>query len=62
MPTYEFKCPVCSSPKPVTQPIDQDLMAPSCDQCQVPMQRNWSAPLAIFKGDGFYVNDSKGKK
>jgi predicted nucleic acid-binding Zn ribbon protein len=48
--------------KPVTSPIDEELRTPNCDQCQIPMQRNWQAPTIVFKGSGFAVNDLKGKK
>jgi putative FmdB family regulatory protein len=62
MPTYDFNCPVCNAPKPVTQPIDEEIRTPNCDQCQVPMTRNWQTPTIIFKGSGFAINDLKGKK
>lgn len=62
MPTYDFTCMVCMGTKPVTSPIDEELRTPNCDQCQIPMQRNWQAPTIVFKGSGFAVNDLKGKK
>jgi len=52
-PIYDFKCTVCSSPKPVSASFDEEIRTPMCDSCQVPMARDYTAPGIIFKGDGW---------
>lgn len=53
MPTYDYKCTVCSSVKPVTASFDEEVQAPKCDTCLMSMARDWSAPGIIFKGTGW---------
>ena len=53
MPTYDYKCTVCSSIKPVTASFDEEVQAPKCDTCLTSMARDWSAPGIIFKGTGW---------
>lgn len=53
MPTYEFKCPVCSSMKPVTASFDEEVIAPKCDTCLLSMVRDYSSPAVIFRGRGW---------
>ena len=53
MPTYDFKCPVCSNLKTLSAAYSDDLHAPSCDQCLLVMERVWSANPIHFKGEGW---------
>lgn len=53
MPTYEYKCPACSSMKPVTASFDDELIAPKCDTCLLSMVRDYSSPAVIFRGKGW---------
>jgi putative FmdB family regulatory protein len=62
MPTYEYECTrcghVCEEFKPITAPRRQ-----RCPECRGKVERLISGGLGVhFKGSGFYVNDSRGKK
>jgi predicted nucleic acid-binding Zn ribbon protein len=61
MPTYVYRCPKCSREKLQTRSYDMDeeLVAPECEYCHVKMVRSWNDTPVIFKGKGFYKNDSK---
>lgn len=61
MASYEFKCEVCSNLKEIRVPIGDDIPSPKCEYCMITMGRMYFAPLAKFKGTGFYSTDSKGK-
>ena len=54
MPTFEFQCPKCSSKfeLPDPQPVH-------CTFCDTLIQRIYSAPAVIYKGDGFYSTDNR---
>lgn len=59
MPTYEYQCDSCKRRYDRREGFD----APSshtCDRCgKGTAQRVLHAPTVVFKGSGFYVNDSK---
>ncbi len=59
MPTYDYQCSSCEAQFEASQSIhDQPLQ--DCPHCQEPkLRRLISSAGVIFKGDGFYVNDSK---
>jgi len=62
MPTYEYECTrcghVCEEFKPMSAPKRQ-----RCPLCRGKVERLISGGLGIhFKGSGFYINDSRGKK
>ena len=62
MPTYEYECTRCGKIteefKPMSAPRRQ-----RCPHCRGRVERLISGGLGIvFKGSGFYVNDSRGKK
>jgi len=62
MPTYEYECTrcghTCEEFKPVSAPRRQ-----RCPLCRGKVERLISGGLGVhFKGSGFYVNDSRGKK
>ena len=55
LPTYEFKCPKCQ----IT--IEQSFSVYSnhqiwCSDCQIPMEKQFTNPGVIFKGDGWGGN------
>jgi len=52
-PIYEFKCTACNAPKPVSASMSEDVHSPICDNCMIPMARDYSAPGIIFKGEGW---------
>jgi putative FmdB family regulatory protein len=62
LPTYEYECTrcghVCEEFKPVSAPRRQ-----RCPECRGKVTRLISGGLGVhFKGSGFYINDSRGKK
>jgi putative FmdB family regulatory protein len=56
MPRYDYKCSICSSQIEFEKSISDDKY-PVC--CNESMQRLWSAPTAIFNGNGFYSTDNR---
>lgn len=60
MPTYVYRCPKCSRETVQSRSYDiGEESAPICANCQVVMTRSWNDTPVIFKGKGFYKNDSK---
>jgi putative FmdB family regulatory protein len=61
VPTYEYECRVCGHSFERTQSMSDDPVK-DCPECGKDVRRviNGGAGI-IFKGSGFYVNDSKGK-
>lgn len=58
MPMYEYKCPNCGRFE-LQQSIKEDPI-PNCPTCDAQVQRLISKNVGIiFKGSGFYINDSK---
>lgn len=62
MPTYEYECTRCGLAfeefKPMSAPKRQ-----RCPECRGKVERLISGGTGIlFKGSGFYINDSRGKK
>ena len=51
MPTYEYKCSVCTGQQELNKAHDDETI-PVC--CDVSMTRLWSAIPTIFKTGGFY--------
>lgn len=51
MPTYDYKCEVCSGTREIERSFG-DSTEPIC--CQTTMTRVWSAPAVKFIGGGFY--------
>lgn len=56
MPRYDFKCSICNSQVEFERSIG-DEKYPIC--CNLSMERLWSAPAAIFNGNGFYSTDNR---
>ncbi|MFH1541889.1 MAG: FmdB family zinc ribbon protein [bacterium] len=61
MPLYDYKCKKCSHIFEVQQRIT-DAPLKYCPECKGDIFRLISAAGVVFKGSGFYVTDSKGKK
>ena len=60
MPTYEFKCSECENRCEITESVKLiDYHQVVCDKCGTLMKRVFTAPAAIFKGDGFYSSARK---
>ena len=52
MPTYEYKCSVCSVTLERQGDIGSDTSAPIC--CDTITIRQWGSTAVHFKGTGFY--------
>ena len=61
VPTYEYECRACGHSFERTQSMSEDPVK-DCPECGKDVRRviNGGAGI-IFKGSGFYVNDSKSK-
>ena len=53
MPSYDFKCPVCSQATTIKAGFDESFVYPSCQWCLVTMERVWTANPIHFKGTGW---------
>jgi len=62
MPLYEYHCNQCHTDFEVRRSFS-DTGTPECPICHdnAHVMRKFSAPAIVFKGSGFYVNDSRGK-
>ncbi len=62
MPLYEYHCNQCHLDFEVRRSFS-DTGTPECPVCHdnAHVTRKFSAPAIVFKGSGFYVNDSRGK-
>ena len=58
MPYYEYRCDECDKTFEVFQNMSDDPLN-KCPVCASPVRRLFSANSIIFKGSGFYSNDSK---
>jgi putative FmdB family regulatory protein len=57
MPTYLYECENCGRFEEFQNINDPALK--KCPKCGAPVKRIIGTPGIIFKGSGFYVNDSK---
>ena len=58
MPLYEYRCKQCGSLKEIRHGFKEPHTEP-CLQCGGEMARVFSPTGIVFKGSGFYVNDSR---
>ena len=58
MPLYEYRCKECGSLKEVRHGFKEPHTEP-CPKCGGEMARVFSPTGIVFKGSGFYVNDSR---
>lgn len=61
MPVYVFKCEICGVVIEKRFPVNDDLSGLKCPNNHTQLHRVYSSPCVIFKGPGFYVNDSRSK-
>src|SRR5579862_4176647 len=61
MPIYEYKCAACGRVADVQHGFRETHEAP-CEHCGGAMVRVFTPAGIVFKGSGFYVNDSRAKK
>ena len=60
MPTYPYACTECGHGFEVVQPFTDDALT-ECPQCQGRLRKVFSSVGIVFKGSGFYRNDSREK-
>jgi putative FmdB family regulatory protein len=60
MPLYDYKCSKCQNVTEVRHGFGENFTDP-CPQCGGTLSRVFNPAPIVFKGSGFYVNDSRGK-
>jgi putative FmdB family regulatory protein len=58
MPAYDYACEQCGHLFELRQSFTDDPIS-ICPECGGRVRRLFSAPRIIFKGSGWYINDSK---
>jgi putative FmdB family regulatory protein len=61
MPTYEYECQQCRERVEAVQKFT-DAALTVCPLCGGELRKVFSAVGIVFKGSGFYKNDSRGTK
>lgn len=61
MPTYEYECQSCHGHLEAVQKFTDPPLA-TCPKCQGELRKVYSSIGIVFKGSGFYKNDSRGAK
>ncbi|MFF1273932.1 FmdB family zinc ribbon protein [Streptomyces marokkonensis] len=59
MPTYQYQCTECGEGLEAVQKFTDDALT-ECPDCQGRLKKVFSAVGIVFKGSGFYRNDSRG--
>lgn len=58
MPTYQYNCTDCGEPLEAVQSFSEDALT-ECPACGGRLRKVFSAVGIVFKGSGFYRNDSR---
>ncbi|WP_273487609.1 FmdB family zinc ribbon protein [Ancrocorticia populi] len=58
MPTYSYRCTVCGNEFDVRQSFTDDALT-VCENCGGTLRKLFNSVGIVFKGSGFYHNDSK---
>ncbi|MFE4665198.1 FmdB family zinc ribbon protein [Streptomyces sp. NPDC056716] len=59
MPTYQYQCTECGQGLEAVQKFTDDALT-ECPNCAGRLKKVFSAVGIVFKGSGFYRNDSRG--
>ncbi|MER6104555.1 FmdB family zinc ribbon protein [Streptomyces sp. NPDC001832] len=59
MPTYQYQCTECGEGLEAVQKFTDDALT-VCPSCEGRLKKVFSAVGIVFKGSGFYRNDSRG--
>ncbi|WOX10332.1 FmdB family zinc ribbon protein [Streptomyces sp. N50] len=59
MPTYQYQCTECGEGLEAVQKFTDDALT-VCPNCGGRLKKVYSAVGIVFKGSGFYRNDSRG--
>ena len=58
MPTYQYQCTECAEPLEAHQSFTDDALT-VCPDCGGRLRKVFNAVGVVFKGSGFYRNDSR---
>ena len=58
MPTYQYQCTACGEGLEIVQKFTDDALT-VCPKCEGQLRKVFSAVGIVFKGSGFYRNDSR---
>ncbi len=58
MPTYQYACRDCDHSFEQVQSFSEDSLT-TCPECQGNLRKLFNAVGVVFKGSGFYRNDSR---
>jgi putative FmdB family regulatory protein len=61
VPTYQYACTECGHAFEQFQSFSDDALT-ECPECQGRLRKVFNAVGVVFKGSGFYRNDSRDKK
>ena len=61
MPTYQYSCTDCGHFFEAVQSFSDDSLT-VCPECDGKLRKVFNAVGVVFKGSGFYRNDSRGTK
>jgi putative FmdB family regulatory protein len=61
VPTYQYACTDCRHAFDQFQSFSDDALT-ECPECQGRLRKVFNAVGVVFKGSGFYRNDSRDKK
>lgn len=59
MPTYQYQCTECGEGLEAVQKFTDNALT-ECPNCNGRLKKVFSAVGIVFKGSGFYRNDSRG--
>jgi putative FmdB family regulatory protein len=59
VPTYQYACTECGHELEAVQKFSDDALT-ECPTCSGKLRKVFSAVGVVFKGSGFYRNDSRG--
>jgi len=60
VPTYQYSCTECGHFFEAVQSFSDDALT-VCPECDGKLRKVFNAVGVVFKGSGFYRNDSRGK-
>jgi putative FmdB family regulatory protein len=61
MPTYAYRCSACAHEFEAVQKMSDDPLT-TCPECGAPIKRVIFPAGIVFKGDGWYITDSRKSK
>ena len=59
MPTYEYACTKCGHQFEIVQSFSDNALT-KCPECKGKLRKVFGSVGIVFKGSGFYKNDSRG--